>query len=158
MALEFLNADTSDTVFDVFCGIGTISLILAENVKRVYGIEASAKAVSDANKNAAANGFTNTEFIVGAAEDMLPAICDTGILPDKMILNPPRKGCCYRLLETIGKIKPERIVYISCDPATLARDIKIMREFGYSLKKVQPVDIFAFTPHVETVALLEILY
>jgi len=153
-AINFSDPKPGDTVVDAYCGIGTIALCIAGRVKKVYGIESSAEAVSDARANAKLNGVTNAEFIHGMAEHALEELYSSGVSPDILIADPARRGCDIKLLETIGKHRPGRMVYISCDPASFARDVKILRGFGYRLTEVQPVDCFAFSPHVETVALL----
>nr|MCR5331366.1 23S rRNA (uracil(1939)-C(5))-methyltransferase RlmD [Lachnospiraceae bacterium] len=155
-ALEFADPGENDTVWDLYCGIGTISLYFAPFVKRVYGIEIVPQAIADAKENAKLNGITDAEFYCGAAEDLFPELMrDSGkSSPDIVVVDPPRKGCDASLIECIGTLAPRKIVYVSCDPATLARDIKLLRGYGYEVRKVQPVDMFPQTMHVETVCLL----
>lgn len=146
-ALEYAGLTGNEVVWDLYCGIGTISLFLAQKAKMVYGVEIVPAAIDDARRNAALNGITNAEFYVGAAEDVAPSLPH----PDVIVVDPPRKGCDAKLLETILKVAPPKVVYVSCDPATLARDLRVLVDGGYTLKKVQPVDQFAHTTHVETV-------
>ena len=162
-ALEYAGLTGKETVWDLYCGIGTISLFLAQKAKQVYGVEIVPPAIEDAKNNAKINGIENVEFFVGKAEEVLPEFYEKGMLeknredmlhPDVIVVDPPRKGCDEKCLETIVKMKPERVVYVSCDSATLARDLKYLCEQGYEVKKVQPVDMFPHTGHVETVCLL----
>ena len=166
-------------MWDMYCGIGTISLFLAQKAKKVYGVEIVPQAIDDARHNAEINGITNAEFFVGKAEEVVTDIykkggdgshadvvvvdpprkgCDQVLLdtlvhmaPDVVVVDPPRKGCDQVLLDTLVHMAPERIVYVSCDPATLARDVKILQEKGYEAKKVAVVDQFCHSGHVETV-------
>lgn len=188
-ALEYAGLTGKETVWDLYCGIGTISLFLAQKAKQVYGVEIVAPAIEDARNNARINGIENVEFFVGKAEEVLLEFYEKGLRsekgrtegrnkrteekglgdreqegdkvkreemlhPDVIVVDPPRKGCDEKCLETIVKMKPERVVYVSCDSATLARDLKFLCEWGYEVKKVQPVDMFPHTGHVETVCLL----
>ncbi|MBE5950711.1 MAG: 23S rRNA (uracil(1939)-C(5))-methyltransferase RlmD [Lachnospiraceae bacterium] len=156
-ALEYADLSGGETVWDLYCGIGTISLFLAQKAGQVYGVEIVPQAIEDAKKNAVLNGMTNAEFFAGAAEDVMPAKyreSKGSMRADVICVDPPRKGCEESLLDTIVAMEPERIVYVSCDPATLARDVKYLGEKGYLVKKVCPVDQFAHTGHVETVVLL----
>ena len=161
-ALEYAGLTGNETVWDVYCGIGTISLFLAQKAKKVYGVEIVPQAIEDAKKNAAINGFDNAEFFVGKAEDVLPqyykeyAKAHPGetARADVIVVDPPRKGCEESVLETMVNMKPERIVYVSCDSATLARDLKYLCGNGYELRKVRAVDMFPHTGHVETCVLL----
>ncbi|GGO06675.1 23S rRNA (uracil(1939)-C(5))-methyltransferase RlmD [Saccharibacillus kuerlensis] len=152
--LEYAGLTGNETVIDAYCGIGTISLFLAQKAKRVYGVEIVKEAIEDARKNAEINGITNAEFEVGASEDVIPRWKEQGITPDVIVVDPPRKGCDARLLETIIEMQPERVVYVSCNPATLARDLRVLEDGGFKTTKVQPVDMFPQTVHVEAVALL----
>ncbi|QDH21930.1 23S rRNA (uracil(1939)-C(5))-methyltransferase RlmD [Saccharibacillus brassicae] len=152
--LEYAGLTGEETVIDAYCGIGTISLFLAQKAKRVYGVEIVKEAIEDARKNAEINGITNAEFEVGASEDVIPRWREQGITPDVIVVDPPRKGCDIRLLETIIEMKPQRVVYVSCNPATLARDLRVLEDGGFKTTKVQPVDMFPQTVHVEAVALL----
>lgn len=165
-ALEYAGLTGNETVWDLYCGIGTISLFLAKNARKVYGVEIVPQAIEDARNNAKRNGIDNAEFFVGKAEEVVPAFYEKAlkqaqdseagksIRPDVVVVDPPRKGCEEVLLETIVKMQPQRIVYVSCDSATLARDLKFLSANGYAVKKVQPVDQFGHSVHIETVALL----
>lgn len=155
LALEYAGLTGSETVWDLYCGIGTLSLFLAQRAKHVYGVEIVGQAIEDAKSNAAINGITNVEFYEGRAEEVLPQkYASDGITADVIVVDPPRKGCDEKCLETIVKMKPERVVYVSCDSATLARDLKYLTANGYDVKKVQGVDQFGHTGHVETVILM----
>ena len=154
-ALEYAQLSGNETVWDLYCGIGTISLFLAQKAKMVRGVEIIPAAIENAKENARLNGFANTEFFVGKAEEVLPEqFARTGERADVIVVDPPRKGCDETLLSTIIKMQPDRVVYVSCDSATLARDLKYLCERGYELKKVCPVDMFPNTVSVETVVLL----
>ena len=158
-ALEYANLSGKESVWDLYCGIGTISLFLARNAGKVYGVEIIPEAIEDAKENALANGITNAEFFVGKAEEVLPEFYsgknDSDMLhPDVIVVDPPRKGCDEKCLETMLLMEPDRIVYVSCDSATLARDLKILCEEKYELKAWQVYDQFCKTVHCETVALL----
>ncbi len=154
-ALEYAGLTGKETVWDVYCGIGTISLFLAQKAKKVYGVEIVPDAIEDAKKNAALNGIHNVKFFVGKAEDVLPKQYEKHqIYADVIVVDPPRKGCEQAVLDTILKMRPKRVVYVSCNSATLARDIKTLAEDGYVLKAVTPVDQFCHTAHVESVSLL----
>ena len=170
-ALEFAGLKGNESVWDMYCGIGTISLFLAKKAGKVYGVEIVPQAIEDAKNNAKINNIDNAEFFVGKAEEVVPAFYkkQTGIQsdndstdskeydmtrPDVVVVDPPRKGCDKKLLDTIVSMTPDRIVYVSCDSATLARDLKLLVEYGYKVEKVQPVDQFGNTVHVETVVLL----
>ena len=165
LALEYAGLTGQESVWDLYCGIGTISLFLAQKAKQVYGVEIVPQAIEDARNNASINGITNAEFFVGKAEEVLPEFYeshkskdDTMSRPDVIVVDPPRKGCDRLCLDTILKMQPARVVYVSCDSATLARDLRILCDGGYELKKVRPVDQFAHTGHVETVCLLSKLH
>ncbi len=154
-ALSYANLQGNETVWDLYCGIGTISLFLAQKARKVYGVEIVLAAIEDARRNAALNGFQNVEFFVGKAEEILPQkYAEEGIYADVIVVDPPRKGCDQTLLNTILKMQPKRVVYVSCDSATLARDLKYLCEKDYRLEKVCPVDQFGMTVHTETVVLL----
>lgn len=154
-ALEYADLHGQETVWDLYCGIGTISLFLAQKAKFVRGVEIVPAAIENAKENAKLNGLENTEFFVGKAEEVLPReYKKNGVYADVIVVDPPRKGCDETLLETMVEMNPERIVYVSCDSATLARDLKYLCERGYELRKVCPVDQFGMTVHVETVCLL----
>ena len=170
-ALEFARLKGNESVWDMYCGIGTISLFLAKKAGKVYGVEIVPQAIEDAKNNAKINNIDNAEFFVGKAEEVVPTFYkkQTGVQsdndstnskeydmtrPDVVVVDPPRKGCDKKLLDTIVSMTPDRIVYVSCDSATLARDLKLLVEYGYKVEKVQPVDQFGNTVHVETVVLL----
>ncbi|MBO5329699.1 MAG: 23S rRNA (uracil(1939)-C(5))-methyltransferase RlmD [Anaerotignum sp.] len=155
-AVELAGLKGDETVLDLYCGIGTISLFFARKAKKVFGVEIVPEAIADAKKNAARNGITNAEFAVGAAEEVIPRLYEEeGINADIVVVDPPRKGCDEKLLETILQISPEKIVYVSCNPATWARDLVVLKEGGYVLKEAQPVDQFCHSVHVEVVSMLE---
>ena len=154
-AVEYAQLTGKETVIDTYCGTGTITLFLAKKAKKVYGIEIVEAAIKDANKNAENNNITNTEFLVGDATDVMPELYKIGVRPDVIVVDPPRAGCEKAVLENFAHLKPKRIVYVSCNPASLARDIAILSEFGYVAKEIQPVDMFSETSHIECVALLE---
>lgn len=159
-ALEYAKLTGKESVWDLYCGIGTISLFLSQKAKQVYGVEIVPQAIEDAKTNAALNGITNAEFFVGKAEEVLPQFYNSDDLdagmrhPDVIVVDPPRKGCDEQCLSTMLAMRPERIVYVSCDSATLARDLRILVDGGYELQKVRAFDQFAHTGHVETVVLL----
>ena len=154
-ALAYAGLTGHETVIDAYCGIGAISLFLAQKAAHVYGIEYLPEAVEDAKANAQSNGISNVTFFAGEAERVLPRLYEEeGIRPDVVVIDPPRKGCHPRLLQTLLAMEPERIVYVSCDPATMARDMKQLCAEKYTVRNVQPIDAFPHTTHVETVALL----
>lgn len=153
-ALEYAGLTGEETVFDAYCGTGTITLFLSQKAKKVYGVEIIEPAIINARENAKINNIDNAEFFVGKSEEIIPELIEKGIVPEVIVVDPPRKGCDIKLLEAIGKAKPKRVVYVSCDPSTLARDLKILEEKGYKTEKVQPVDMFPHTSHVENVTLL----
>ncbi len=154
-ALEFAGLSGNETVFDLYCGTGTISLFMAQKAKQVYGVEVVEDAVLDARKNAKDNGVENVEFIAGDVEKIIPVLYRQGVKADVVVVDPPRKGCEIALLDTIVEMEPDRIVYISCNPATLARDLMYLEEKGYKTVEVQPVDMFPWTGHVECIALIQ---
>ncbi|MCI6430954.1 MAG: 23S rRNA (uracil(1939)-C(5))-methyltransferase RlmD [Oliverpabstia sp.] len=154
-ALEFADLSGGETVWDLYCGIGTISLFLAQKAKQVYGVEIVPAAIEDARRNAALNGIKNAEFYVGKAEEVLPEKYEKqGIYADVIVVDPPRKGCEESVLHTMVKMQPKRIVYVSCDSATLARDLKWLCGNGYEIQRIVGCDMFSETVHVETVVLL----
>lgn len=154
-ALEYAGLTGDETVWDLYCGIGTISLFLAQKAKKVYGVEIVPQAIDDARENARINGIENVEFFVGKVEEVLPQQYEKNkIYADVIVVDPPRKGCDQVCLDTIVKMAPKRVVYISCDSATLARDLKYLGEKGYEVVKVRGCDIFPATGHVETVVSL----
>lgn len=150
-ALDFAELHGHETIIDAYCGTGTISLFMAKKTRKVIGIEVVSSAIADAKKNARENNIRNAEFIVGDVVKVLPKILEPA---DVVIVDPPRAGCDKKVLETFAAMKPDKIIYVSCNPATLARDLKILYELGYLTKKIQPVDMFPFTSHVESVAQL----
>ena len=166
LALEYAGLHGNEIVWDLYCGIGTISLFLAQKAKQVYGVEIIPQAIEDARKNAALNEIENAEFFVGKAEEVLPQYYENytqehggeKAYADVIVVDPPRKGCDETLLATMVQMQPERIVYVSCDSATLARDLKYLCENGYELKKVRAVDMFPNTVHVESIVLLSKLH
>ncbi len=154
-ALQYADLNGEETVWDLYCGIGTISLFLAQRAKQVYGVEIIPQAIDDAKENAVRNGLNNAEFFVGKAEEVLPQKYESeGIYADVIVVDPPRKGCDEACLSTMVQMQPKRIVYVSCDSATLARDTKYLCENGYELKKVRIFDNFPQGVHVETIVLL----
>ncbi|KAF0194232.1 MAG: 23S rRNA (uracil1939-C5)-methyltransferase [Bacillota bacterium] len=153
-AREYAALTGRESVFDLYCGVGTIALFMAAHAKHVIGIEIVPEAIRDAEENAHLNRITNTEFICGAAEDVVPRLIKQGQRPDVYIVDPPRTGCDEKLLATIAANKPDRLVYVSCNPATLARDLKYLSERGFAVVEVQPVDMFPHTSHVECVVLM----
>jgi 23S rRNA (uracil1939-C5)-methyltransferase len=153
-AVQAAGLGGGETVFDLYSGTGTISLFLAEKAGYVYGIEYSRAAVQDAEKNAQANGVGNVSFIAGDVAEKIVDLRDKGITPDVIVLDPPRAGCEASVLETAAAMGPRRMVYVSCNPATLARDLAVLAELGYMTQAVQPVDMFPQTYHVECVALI----
>ncbi len=156
LALEYAQLHGEETVWDLYCGIGTISLFLAQRAKKIYGVEIVPQAIEDAKKNAAINGIKNAEFFVGAAEDVLPRkYKEDKVYADVIVVDPPRKGCEQSLLDTMLAMAPKRIVYVSCDPATLARDLKYLCEKDYELAKVRAVDQFGHSTHVESIVLMQ---
>ena len=153
-ALEFATLSGKETVVDVYCGTGTISLYLARHAKQVYGIEIVAPAIENAKKNAEENKCANAEFICGDAAVELPRLLAGGVRPDVVVVDPPRAGCEQKVLAAICEVQPERVVYVSCNPASLARDLAFMEQHAYKVLIVQPVDMFPMTSHVESVVLL----
>lgn len=152
--VEYAGLSGKETVIDAYCGIGTISLFLAQHADQVYGVEIVPEAIEDARSNALLNDMKNVKFEVGASEDVIPRWKEQGIEADVIVVDPPRKGCDPRLLETILEMKPERVVYVSCNPSTLARDLRVLEDGGYRTVEVTPVDMFPHTVHVESVAML----
>ena len=164
LALEYAQLTGGETVWDLYCGIGTISLFLAQKAKKVYGVEIVPQAIEDARNNAKINDMENVEFFVGKAEEVLPEYYaeyerqhGKKAYADVIVVDPPRKGCDETLLDTMVKMQPKRIVYVSCDSATLARDLKYLCEKGYELKKVKPVDQFPMTTHVEVIIKMQLV-
>ncbi|WP_110926372.1 23S rRNA (uracil(1939)-C(5))-methyltransferase RlmD [Bacillus massiliglaciei] len=155
-ALEYAGLTGEESVIDAYCGIGTISLFLAQKAKKVFGVEIVKEAIEDARRNAELNSIDNAEFAVGEAETVIPDWYAKGNRADVLVVDPPRKGCDEALLNTIIEMKPKKVVYVSCNPATLARDLKILEAGGYQTVEVQPVDMFPMTTHVECCALIKL--
>lgn len=156
LGVEAAKITKNDIVFDLYCGIGTISLFMAKYAKKVYGVEIVEQAIKDAKENAKTNNIENTEFIAGDTEIILDDLINNKkIIPDVVMVDPPRKGLDNRTIENINKIKPNRVIYISCNPATLIRDLAKFEEY-YEIKSIQPVDMFPFSSHVECVAVLQL--
>ncbi len=151
-ALEYAELKENDTVFDIYCGIGSISLFLAQKATKVYGIEIVEDAIKDAKINAKLNNLNNVEFYVGKAEEVVPKMYSEGKSANVVVVDPPRKGCDEKVLDTIVSMKPDRVVYVSCNPSTLARDLAYLDERGYKCVEIQPVDMFPHTMHVECCA------
>jgi len=154
--LEFANPTKSDEVIDAYCGAGTISIFISEYVKKVIGVDISESSIANANTNSALNSILNTEFIHGDATDVIPNLLNKGKRPNIIIVDPPRKGLNQKMINAIKSAKIRKIVYVSCDNATLARDIKQFSEVGYSVKGIEAFDMFCWSCHVETVCLLEL--
>lgn len=153
-AIEYADIKNDEVCFDIYCGIGTISLMAAKHAKKVYGVEIVEQSIINARENAVKNNISNAEFYAGKAEEFLPKLYKQNIEADVVIVDPPRKGCEKEVIDTMISMAPQKIVYVSCNPSTLARDIKMLEEGGYKLKEVQPVDMFPWSVHVETVVLL----
>lgn len=153
-ALEYADLSGEEKVIDAYCGIGTISLFLAKKARKVFGVEIVPQAIEDARNNAVLNDIHNVDFAVGEAEVVIPNWYKEGNEADVLVVDPPRKGCDEALLQTILDMKPKKVVYVSCNPATLARDLRILEDGGYKTEEVQPVDMFPQTMHVEAVARL----
>ena len=155
-ALDYAELTGEENVFDLYCGVGTISLFLAKKAKHVIGVEIVGQAIEDAKVNAQINHIENAQFYCGAAEEVIPDLYRQGVTADVVVVDPPRKGCDEKLLDTIVNMAPEKVVYVSCDSATLARDLKYLNEHGYVVRKVQPVDMFPMGVHVEPVVKLSL--
>ncbi|MCM3412368.1 23S rRNA (uracil(1939)-C(5))-methyltransferase RlmD [Metabacillus litoralis] len=153
-ALEYAELTGEESVIDAYCGIGTISLFLAQKAKKVFGVEIVPEAIEDAKRNAELNGISNAEFAVGEAEVVIPEWYKQGNQADVIVVDPPRKGCDEALLKTILDMKPKKVVYVSCNPGTLARDLQVLELGGYKTVEVQPVDMFPHTTHVECISQL----
>ncbi|WP_283676145.1 23S rRNA (uracil(1939)-C(5))-methyltransferase RlmD [Clostridium perfringens] len=153
-ALEYANLTGNEEVFDAYCGTGTITLFLSQKAKKVYGVEIIPQAIDNAWINAKENKVENVEFFVGESEVVIPDLINKGVKADVVVVDPPRKGCDKKLLDAITNINAKKIVYVSCDPSTLGRDLKVLEENGYKTLEVQPVDMFPNTAHIENVALL----
>lgn len=152
--VEYLDLKGHETVVDLYCGIGTIGIYLSKYAKQIYGVETVREAIEDGKENLKLNGIENMEFIKGRSQDILPKFNDQEVKIDALIVDPPRKGLDTGLIDTIEQASPEKIVYVSCNPATLSRDLKYLTEKGYKVQEVQPVDMFGMTTHVEAVTLL----
>lgn len=152
-ALEYANLTGNEEVFDAYCGTGTITLFLSQKAKKVYGVEIIPQAIDNAWINAKENKVENVEFFVGESEVVIPDLINKGVKADVVVVDPPRKGCDKKLLDAITNIDAKKIVYVSCDPSTLGRDLKVLEENGYKTLEVQPVDMFPNTAHIENVAL-----
>lgn len=153
-ALEYANLTGNEEVFDAYCGTGTITLFLSQKAKKVYGVEIIPQAIDNAWINAKENKVENVEFFVGESEVVIPDLINKGVKADVVVVDPPRKGCDKKLLDAITNIDAKKIVYVSCDPSTLGRDLQVLEENGYKTLEVQPVDMFPNTAHIENVALL----
>ncbi len=153
-AVDFAELKPSETLCDVYCGAGTITLTMARHCKKATGIEIVPEAIENAKENAERNGISNAEFHTGSAEELLPKMVQEGLRPDVIVVDPPRKGLEVPVIEAMADAAPSRLVYVSCNPATQARDVALLLEKGYAVRKIQPVDMFPFTSHVETVCLL----
>ena len=153
-AMEYADLNGDEIVFDAYCGTGTISLFLSKKAKMVFGVEIIPQAIENANENKKENNIDNVEFIVGKSEEEIPKLIKSGINPDVIVLDPPRKGCEESLLHAIAEAAPKKIVYVSCDPATLARDLRILEDLNYRAVEIQPVDMFPQSAHIETVVKL----
>lgn len=154
-AKEYANLKSDEILLDLYCGTGTIGLTMADKCKQVVGVEIIEDAIKDAKENAENNNITNSRFICSDAAQAAEELKKEGLNPDVIILDPPRKGCSPELISTIFEMSPDRIVYVSCDPATLARDLQLLKNCGYITKEVTPCDMFSRTAHVETVVLLK---
>ena len=152
--LEYLDLKGDETLVDLYCGIGTIALYISKYAKKVYGVEVVKEAIEDAKENLKLNNVDNVEFIQGKSEDILPKLNEKGIKIDAIVVDPPRKGLDKTLIDSIAKANPQKIVYVSCNPSTLARDLAYIKEQGYDIKQVQPVDMFGMTVHVESIILM----
>ena len=153
-ALDLAGLTGSETVLDLYCGIGTISLVMARRALRVIGAEVVPQAVEDARGNAARNGIANAEFLCADAGEAARSLAESGVKIDVVCVDPPRKGLAGGVIDIIAAMAPDRVVYVSCDPGTLARDVKLFAAQGYALRKAEAVDLFPRTAHVETVCLL----
>jgi 23S rRNA (uracil1939-C5)-methyltransferase len=153
-AIEYADIKDTDIVYDLYCGVGTISLIAANKAKEVHGIEIVKESISSAEENKKENEVQNANFHLGSVENVFPKLYNKGIKADIVILDPPRKGCEESVLKTLKDMNPRKIVYVSCNPSTLARDLKILNNYGYNINEMQPVDMFPHSVHVETVVLL----
>ncbi|MDD2553980.1 MAG: 23S rRNA (uracil(1939)-C(5))-methyltransferase RlmD, partial [Desulfotomaculaceae bacterium] len=152
--LTYAELTGAETVVDAFSGVGTIALFLAGQAKKVYGLEVVSRAVADARRNADLNNISNVEFHKGKVEKLLPALAALGLRPDVLVLDPPRAGCGRKALDAVVEMRPQRVIYVSCDSGTLARDLGILAASGYRVLEAQPVDMFPWTRHVETVVLM----
>ncbi len=154
MAISQADIQKTDTVLDLYCGVGTITLAMAKAAGKVMGVELEPQAVEDARDNAVRNGADNVEFFCGDAGTAALELQARGLTPDVVVVDPPRKGLSQDVIEAVDKMNPRKLVYVSCDPATLARDVALLQKKGFALRTVQAADLFPRTAHVETVALL----
>ncbi len=154
-AKEYANLKSDEILLDLYCGTGTIGLTMAKECKTLVGVEIISDAINDAKENAEINSIKNARFICGDASSAAEQLKNEGLKPDAVILDPPRKGCGEELVKTIFEMSPSRVVYVSCDPATLARDLKYFEDYNYSVKEITPCDMFSRTAHVESVCLIE---
>ena len=153
-AIEYASLTGTETVFDLYCGVGSISLYMAKKAKKVIGVEIVPPAIENAKENAKLNSISNTEFYCGDCTEVVEDLISKGERADVVVVDPPRKGCDEKLLNLINNISPEKIVYVSCNSATLGRDLKVLREFGYKLEKACAIDLFPQSVHCEAVSLL----
>ncbi len=153
-AIEYADISKDDICFDIYCGIGTISLMAAKQARKVYGVEIVEQSIINARENAKNNDINNVEFFAGKAEQIVPKLYKQSIKADIVIVDPPRKGCEKEVIDTIINMAPKKVVYVSCNPSTLARDVKLLESGGFRLQKIQPVDQFPWTEHVECVILM----
>ena len=153
-AIEYAGIGKNDICFDIYCGIGTISLMAAKRAKKVYGVEIVEQSIINARENAKNNNIDNAEFYAGKAEAIFPKLYEQNIAADIVIVDPPRKGCEKEVIDTIINMAPKKVVYVSCNPSTLARDIKLLEDGGFKLMKAQPVDMFSWSVHVETIIMM----
>ena len=154
-AIEYADISKDDICFDIYCGIGTISLMAAKQARKVYGVEIVEQSIINARENAKNNDINNVEFFAGKAEQIVPKLYKQSIKADIVIVDPPRKGCEKEVIDTIINMAPKKVVYVSCNPSTLARDVKLLESGGFRLQKIQPVDQFPWTEHVECVILMQ---
>jgi len=153
-ALEYADIEDTDIVYDLYCGVGTISLLAAKKAKEVHGVEIVKESILSAEENKKENEVENANFHLGSVENVFPKLYKKGIKADVVILDPPRKGCEESVLKILKEMNPRKIVYVSCNPSTLARDLKILQGYGYNINEVQPVDMFPHSIHTETVVSL----
>jgi 23S rRNA (uracil1939-C5)-methyltransferase len=153
-AVEYAGLTGKERVVDAYCGVGSLTLFLARHAREVYGVEVVSEAVNDAVENAKRNGIENVRFVAGETEKVLPRLARIGIAFDVAVVDPPRSGCRKEVLEALAAIRPGRLVYVSCNPSTLARDLRVLVDKGYRVQEIQPIDMFPHTFHVECVTLM----